>query len=62
MLSAGHLVAKAGVEKELKVNVRKLKNLGLTISHQPDMSFRRVVRNFYDGPPKGYDKRLESTG
>ena len=35
-LSAGHLAAKAGVEKEwLKINVRKLKNLGLTISHQP---------------------------
>ena len=48
MLSAGHLAAKAGVEKELKINVRKLENLGLTIAINPDMSFRRVVRNFYD--------------
>jgi hypothetical protein len=36
MLSAGQLAAKAGVEKEwLKINVGKLKNLGLTMSHQP---------------------------
>jgi len=36
MQPAGKLAEKAGFEKEwLKVNVRKLKNLGLTISHQP---------------------------
>lgn len=36
MLPAGELAAKIGVEKEwLKLNVRKLKNLGLTVSHQP---------------------------
>ncbi|MGC1479046.1 MAG: hypothetical protein WA771_00970 [Chthoniobacterales bacterium] len=36
MLAAVELAAKAGVEKDwLKINVRKLKNLGLTISHQP---------------------------
>lgn len=36
MLAAGSLAEKAGVEKQwLKLHVRKLKNLGLTISHQP---------------------------
>lgn len=36
MLPAVELAAKAGAEKAwLKLNVRKLKNLGLTISHQP---------------------------
>ncbi|CAG5068162.1 hypothetical protein DYBT9623_00891 [Dyadobacter sp. CECT 9623] len=36
MLSAADLAIKAKKEKEwLKLNVRKLKNLGLTISHEP---------------------------
>ncbi|MEM6334203.1 MAG: hypothetical protein AAF823_12775 [Planctomycetota bacterium] len=34
--AAAQLASSLGVEKEwLKINVRKLKNLGLTISHQP---------------------------
>lgn len=38
-LPAGELAAKVGYEKEwLKTNVRKLKNLGLTISHNPGYS------------------------
>ena len=50
MLPAGDLAKKADAEKEwLKINVRKLKNLGLTISHQPgyELSPRlRVICNF----------------
>ncbi len=35
-LSAGELAEKVGYEKDwLKLNIRKLKNLGLTISHHP---------------------------
>jgi hypothetical protein len=48
-VSAGDLAAKLGLDKEwLKLNVRKLKNLGLTISHEPgyELSPRgRVVLN-----------------
>jgi hypothetical protein len=36
MTPAAGLAAKTGLDKDwLKINVRKLKNLGLTISHQP---------------------------
>nr|WP_297916119.1 hypothetical protein [uncultured Allomuricauda sp.] len=35
-LSAGQLAEKTGKEKEwLKTNIRKLKNIGLTVSHNP---------------------------
>lgn len=55
MLRAGELAAKAGVEKAwLKGNIRKLKNLGLTLS----------LESGYELTPRGhaYLKGLEADG
>ncbi|MEM9283613.1 MAG: hypothetical protein AAGA96_17465 [Verrucomicrobiota bacterium] len=52
MLPAGELAERASTEKEwLKTNVRKLKNLGLTISHQPG----------YELSPRGQEYLRRST-
>ena len=46
MTAAAELAVRTGFKKDwLKLNVRKLKNLGLTISHQPgyELSPRGIV-------------------
>jgi Mn-dependent DtxR family transcriptional regulator len=63
MFSAGYLAAKAGVEKEwLKINVRKLKNLGLTISHQSGYELSPRGQEFLRRTTKRHNKRIESNG
>lgn len=57
-LSAVELAAKVNKEKEwLKVNVRKLKNLGLTISHEPGYTLsplgEYVLKSLPEQPQKG---------
>lgn len=48
-LRAADLAAKTGKEKEwLKLNVRKLKNLGLTISHNPGYTISPLGKVFLD--------------
>lgn len=47
-LRAADLAAKTGKEKEwLKLNVRKLKNIGLTISHDPGYTLSSLGEEFF---------------
>ena len=49
MLRAVDLAQKGGYEKEwLKINIRKLKNLGLTISHETGYSISPLGEKFLE--------------
>ncbi len=48
-LSAGELAQKTGKEKEwLKTNIRKLKNIGLTVSHNPGYTISPRGKSFLE--------------
>ena len=54
-LRAADLATKVGKEKDwLKLNIRKLKNLGLTVSHQPGYTLSNLGKIYLERVINGY--------